>query len=404
MLDGKGSSRRIVYWLAALAVCGMAGPAYAGSVEAQAHVDDVTGEPFTVLTFAAEPGEANRLVIVRGAGSYTVIDSGAPLTALGDCVSMGANEASCLIRGSTIEGTFAASERTITVNLGDLDDSAVVGGRERVVIDGEEGADTITVDSFWFGGRGLLFENELDGGAGDDTLVNGVGAYRLDGGAGDDVLDGRHGFAEMLGGPGADTLMPGDFATVSYGDKTGGVVVDADGNADDGEPGENDNVLPAPSRFAGLTILGGGGDDRLLGGGNVDYLRGMAGDDVLNPERVSLGDADGGPGDDFVFGGRGPDELYGGAGDDTLRGEDGRDALYGGLGADVLVGGLGHDEAYGDRGDDTFRMRDGFGDYIRGGHGTDRAGVDRLVDDVLFVEEVLYGSRRGGGSIDERWK
>lgn len=360
---GWGAS--FVFSLGVLAACGLVGPAYAGDVDATVFGEDPE-LTFTVLTFTAEPGETNRLVIARTAGSYRVTDLGAPLTALGDCFSTGAHEATCPIRGVT--------RGTISVGLGDLDDSVAVGVRDPVFVAGGDGADTITVESLGacaFFQHGCEFTNELAGGAGDDTLVSGFGSYMLEGGEGEDVLDGRLGRNDMLGGPGADTFMTGAGSTVSYAERTSGVVVDADGNADDGEPGENDNVLPlAPGGFAQLFIVGGRGDDRLFGGGGVWGLVGMAGDDLL-------------------VGGPRSDELFGGAGHDTVWGEAGNDFLLGGRGDDLLVGGTGRDWVGGLRGDDTLRMRDGFRDRVVGGHGMDRARVDPRLDVVRFVEALF---------------
>jgi Ca2+-binding RTX toxin-like protein len=109
------------------------------------------------------------------------------------------------------------------------------------------------------------FEN-LSGGNGNDTLVGNAGTNRLDGGAGHD--------------------------TVSY-NRSAPVSVWLDGIANDGELGENDNIVNVEDLVGGgeddtfvgdalaNTLLGGGGKDTIEGGAGVDRLEGGPGDDVV---------------------------------------------------------------------------------------------------------------------------
>ena len=105
------------------------------------------------------------------------------------------------------------------------------------------------------------------------------------------------------------------------------------------------------------TYYGKGGDDRLSGGRDDDWLYGGTGDDILwgGPGRDRLY---GGPGNDYLYGGPGRDRLYGGPGSDYLDGGPGRDRLYGGPGNDYLDGGPGNDVLAGGEGSD-FMMGDG---------------------------------------------
>lgn len=75
-----------------------------------------------------------------------------------------------------------------------------------------------------------------------------------------------------------------------------------------------------------VTLRGGPGDDRLIGGGGGDKLVGGPGNDLLK----------GFVGDDALFGGPGDDRLLGGSGDDALSGGPGLDVLLGGSGTNVL--------------------------------------------------------------------
>ncbi|QIM62448.1 hypothetical protein A1D29_03545 [Pasteurellaceae bacterium Orientalotternb1] len=82
-------------------------------------------------------------------------------------------------------------------------------------------------------------------------------------------------------------------------------------------------------------------NDNILGGIGNDHLIGKSGDDILS----------GGEGNDTLDGGDGDDILRGGKGNDTLNGSDGDDVLNGGEGSDILNGGKGRDRYYVTNGD-----------------------------------------------------
>jgi Ca2+-binding RTX toxin-like protein len=91
-----------------------------------------------------------------------------------------------------------------------------------------------------------------------------------------------------------------------------------------------------------------------LGAGN-DRFRADAIDDTISVA--------GGAGDDDIGTSDGPDVLAGGPGDDQLLGGGGSDRLAGGDGNDVVAGGAGND---------AVSVRDGRGDRVSCGPGTDR--------------------------------
>jgi hypothetical protein len=91
--------------------------------------------------------------------------------------------------------------------------------------------------------------------------------------------------------------------------------------------GGDDSVSVAREVPVPVTLRGGPGLDKLVGGGGGDKLIGGPGDDVL------IGRA----GNDSLFGGPGEDSLFGGSGNDLLRGESGEDTLLGGSGNNDLV-------------------------------------------------------------------
>jgi Ca2+-binding RTX toxin-like protein len=251
---------------------------------------------------------------------------------------------------------------------------------------------------------------EVWGGDGDDTLQGGLGDDILHGGEGNDT------FLTAATADGNDVYY-GDNGvdTMSYALRTAAVTVTLDGLAGDGDlaAGESDNVSADVENLIGGAgndvlvgnqaanwIRGGAGNDVLSGGpagtscaGVLDLLDGEAGDDTFdmgaaagcpaklsggagvntadfrartNPLTVSLdnvaNDGEGGGaegcnvGSDVgrVLGGSGDDHLTGGTGNDELHGGPGNDVLHGGAGDDVLIGGPGNDELDGDAGNDTF--------------------------------------------------
>lgn len=117
-------------------------------------------------------------------------------------------------------------------------------------------------------------------------------------------------------------------------------------------------------------IVGGSGNDVLIGTSGNDFVYGgdgndrmylLAGDDVGNGgtgDDMVAGDA----GRDLLIGGLGGDELIGGAGNDALSGDAGADDLYGGAGDDRMSGGRGDgDLVVGGAGNDTFKFSRGDG-------------------------------------------
>jgi hypothetical protein len=180
----------------------------------------------------------------------------------------------------------------------------------------------------------------VDGGSGDDRidipeLRNSIGNTALGGEGDDDISAGS-----VIGGPGADAM----YGFVIYDDKSAGISASDDGIADDGEPGERDNI--APGSYVEGTAFG----DRIdLGGSGWAY--GDGGDDVIS---VRDGQAHGGDGADhitatgtgFIMG----DDYSGPGGDDTID-------LRNGL-ANTVMCGPGDDTVLADALDDTTLYRD----------------------------------------------
>jgi Ca2+-binding RTX toxin-like protein len=120
------------------------------------------------------------------------------------------------------------------------------------------------------------------------------------------------------GGPGRDSItdwMNGDPSTAPV------PTVTLDGVADDGFPGEGDNVtnMEIVESYGALRYVGTDGDDVGLAAevGSKADLSGRGGNDQLR----------GTDGDDRIDGGAGNDDLQGGYGNDTIVGGPGQDKI-----------------------------------------------------------------------------
>jgi uncharacterized repeat protein (TIGR01451 family) len=295
------------------------------------------------------------------------------------------------------------------------------GGND--VLNGSSGGDSLS------GGAG---NDTLNGGAGNDNLTGGANDDTLHGDAGLDGLSGGDGTDLLDGGTGSDLINGGDGAdTADYSERTDPVTVFLDdGIYNDGEAGENDNV---GGDFDDVeNVLGGDGDDTLIGSPQANVLYGSDGDD----------DLDGGPGADMLFGGAGTADvadysgrtggvsvsldgvandgaaiendnvggdiegIYGGSGNDTLTGNGGDNFFDGGAGGDELHGLGGSDTAYYlDRFDPVEVSLDGVPNDGESGEG-DNVGGD--VEDIFGGDgdDTLIGSSQtnvlfGGDGDDD---
>ena len=224
---------------------------------------------------------------------------------------------------------------------------------------------------------------------GNDSIDGGDGDDQVRGGAGDDEMWGDHykGSADLLdGGPGTDTTeewgIPSDLTSQPR------TNVTLDGVANDGRPGEGDNVIGIERirvSVVGDYVGTDGADEiKVINPGNEgpSSLQGRSGNDILVAEDF----------DDMVDGGAGDDMVEGGRGNDTVTGGPGRDTIYG----DATSS---HCSWYSCKipfGNDTINARDGEVDNIDCGIGTDTAVVD-TVDIVANCENVGATAPSGGG-------
>jgi hypothetical protein len=302
------------------------------------------------LTYRAAPGEGNRLTARETAPgrAWSFRDAGAPVVAGPNCAAGGDGVVTCTAP-APLPAMGPPPLNTVAIVLGDGDDSVLISGSR-------------------FGGT------EVEAGGGDDALVVSAGWVQASMGPGDDRARGegddlmggglRRGGLAASGGPGADVIdaAPGADVDALYFDATRGVRVSTDGHANDGAPGERDDVGRRVR-----TISAGARDDVLdarRARGPVT-MYGWAGNDRLYASPAG-GGLQGGPGDDI---------LRGGPGRDHLGGEDGDDRLFGGGGDDILSGNAGRNVATGGGAHDSYFISSEARDVIHAGDG-DRDQVD----------------------------
>jgi Ca2+-binding RTX toxin-like protein len=314
----------------------------------------------------------------------------------------------------------------------------LVGGSSGSTLYGGAGDDWLATGN----GRDLLHGDDpaRPAAAGDDTLLGGNGTDTLVGGPGNDALSGQGGNDALDGGAGTDSVVEtvGGDATLSNASLSGNAI------GTDGLTGietaslggdAGDNVLDASAFVGNVTLAGGGGTDRLVGGparntflrpegqpGTVTMVGGPStnffrlapggttilranGFDVLDfglatvPVAVNLKLSDG----TFqwmtatsalaIFGVI--DQMAGSAGSDTLTAAQGT-TLVGGAGDDRLFG-SGSTKLLGGDGDDllSFSPGDSSGfDSLEGGLGNDTllsAGGSSTLDGGLGDDTLTSG-------------
>jgi Ca2+-binding RTX toxin-like protein len=181
---------------------------------------------------------------------------------------------------------------------------------------------------------GTIYDDWLQGLAGNDIQNGGTGDDRLEGGAGNDTLNGGIGADRMLGGTGNDTFVVDNaFDLVSENVAEGTELVQTTLNNYTLTPNVENLTFTGTGDFTGTgnelvnTIAGGAANDRLNGLGGNDTLNAGAGNDAL----------EGGTGDDVLNGGAGDDVLNGGTGNDTMTGGAGSDTYFVDSATDVVV-------------------------------------------------------------------
>ena len=378
-----------------LLAAGALAPALAAPAVAGAATITWSGD---TLTYTAADGEANRT-----GPWYGVVDE-SKIT-ISDATGITVTDATggrCTPVADRFECDVPAK---MVFELGDGDDYMTWSDQRDVVyeVDAGEGNDEVrgfsgsmtaglrqTID----GGPG---NDKVDGDLGDDVVRGGPGNDEVDGGGGNDTAGGGDGDDTMLGdgykAAGTDTIDGGagfdriaDWV-IPGNDVNPRVAISFDGVANDGRPGENDNLLgieKLDASVSGIFTGSAGADDFFV--------------------RAAFNDS----APSTVDGGGGPDKLVGHDHEETIAGGPGDDVIEGGLNDDTLSGGPGQDRILGDSsqdtcnflacrypfGNDVIDARDGERDSIDCGVGEDRATVD-AIDVVANCEQVDAGARKG---------
>ena len=243
------------------------------------------------------------------------------------------------------------------------DNLKAIDANTRLTLDGGPGADVLRSEGGSDVLRGGPDADELIGGGGSDVLLGGDGADELSGddcaAPGADVLD---------GGPGYDTLT--DWGDCGPNSDRRPVTVTVNGIADDGRPGEGDDVrdLDVLALFVPATVIGTDGDESVA---------------IYAPADREPSSIQGRGGADDLRAGSGRETIDGGAGDDRIEGGFNHDTLTGGPGRDVIFGDSTSGNCGGNGqsctipfGNDTIDARDGEADQVDCGAGQDTARVD----------------------------
>ena len=380
-------------------------------------LEDATGSNETVIGY-----ESDRLTVQNTDGNefgiLLVTDEA------GGCAFSDNNEINCPPTFSNIQATYGGGNDsfrfyqvcvpTATIALGEgtngytgegCDDSAasVSGGSGQ---DGFTGSSDGATREQLFGGGG---DDRLQGYAGNDEIHGGEGADVVDGGEGNDSVFGEGGNDQITGRGGNDTEDggPGDD---SMGQSAGGIGEDNDQGADNIRGGEGNDTLTLEDHAGGMTIrLDGQANDGAPGEGDniasdLETITGTNANDAFFGTE-GRDNFSGNPGSDEIHGAGGDDELSGGSGDDRMFGDAGNDKVQGYEGSDTVDGGSGSDQLYGDRGScsvfctfdaDQLLARDGERDTVDCGGGADSAQVDGL-DIVAFCASVDRQNLPGAG-------
>jgi Ca2+-binding RTX toxin-like protein len=260
-----------------------------------------------------------------------------------------------------------------------------------------------------------FYADTLIGGASDDWFAGGGGADSIDGGGGYNTVSYNSdtaGVTVSLGGWVGETgTLPSGYSGSAL-DGSGAMDVFKNiqgvigSNFDDVITGNaNDNRLDG--RGGSDTIDGGAGNDwvsynQAMQGVEVDLSLGQAFDDgqgigdapqteaVEADTLISIENVLGGWGNDSIIGDDLANQLTGGAGDDTLDGGAGNDTLEGGVGSDVLEGGPGTDTAIFALAVSAYKISVVSSDQIRV---EDVSGVTNGVDLLSDIETLRFADR-----------
>ena len=286
-----------------------------GSVAAQAATLTNAGG---TLTFTAARGKVNDVSFSPGPSPNSVdvfrntaatVPDNDPIADPTGCTSFAAGVSyrcegvtALIANGGDLGDSLRAGSLTTlgATLIGGPGDDLLLSGDGPDTVDGGDGDDGISTE----GGV-----DTLQGARGNDRLWGGSGADVLDGDVGDDYLDGEIGADRVRGGDGLDSTFVMGNPDSSPPQPATSIFVALDGQANDGRPGEGDNITEVED----VEAMACGVNAVPCPDPRAATLVGDAAGNALTVKQ-GLGDIDGGPGGDV---------LTGGENNDTIRARDG---------------------------------------------------------------------------------
>ncbi len=317
------------------------------------------GSTFANDILSTDPTFGGKDTIAGGGGDDIIIGgsgSGEPAVGEGDRLFGDAGNDIIAGDGAFIERTGDAAIELIVTRI--VTPTDTLPGNQNPNIGGNDFIQDTEGYSLILGGAG---NDTITTGSGSDYIVGDAGEILLLGGqvlkiqtiaptaTGDDIIAAGDGSDTVLGGTGNDLILGGNDAApnVLLGDN--GIVYGVDASLG---VNANDIVSTDPTLGGRDSILGGDGDDIIIGGSGGTDAAGVGGDLLL-----------GAAGNDIILGDNGQisRSVTGTVefittlfptlgGDDSLEGNDGRDSLIGGNGNDTIHGNAGDDIILGDNG------------------------------------------------------
>ena len=359
------------------------------------HLGGIAATDVPTLRFADGTVWSAQQVFQRALSTPVLV--GAPLT--GESFDLGALTTPLDIRGNTGDDTLTAGSGNDTIDGGTGRGNVINAGAGNDLVRARADTDVVSAgegnDTIHAYGAGGLFDVR---GQGNDTVViHGASAPTVK--LGKDGTD-RIEYQATADAPGTVKLLlsddirrgslvvdrqSGNFLKLIKA-TDGAVIAELDPALayrvyfeSDREPSVLLDQLPAllPASSGDL-MQGTASDDSLVGSASLGtVILGLDGNDTLSASPVNAGSRgvtlDGGWGHDKLVGGNQADSLIGGIGNDTLLGGGGNDTLDGGQGDDSLDGGAGAD---------LYRVNGTqYGDYAGGVSFYGFSGEDTIVAD-----------------------
>ncbi|MEZ6024231.1 MAG: calcium-binding protein [Hyphomonadaceae bacterium] len=378
-----------------VAIENLVGSNYADTLIGDANANVITGG---LGNDTINAGAGNDVIQYAFGDGADAIDGGGDTDTLNIAGTGVENNLRVAWNGSALTGVFSGSLANVEIvnaDMGAGSDWLIYTATAAVSVNLSTGAAS--------GFASLVSVENARGGSGNDTLIGDASVNKLEGEDGDDTLSGGGANDTLRGGAGADILTGGagndtidagagnDTINWAWGDGADGMDGGADFDTANFTGTAFDNNITVS--WNGSVLLGvfdsllfsieavnadmGGGTDWLLYNTTFAVAVNLtAGTASGFASIVAVEHVVGGSGDDTIIGDANLNKLEGADGADTINGGAGNDRIRGGEGADIITGGLDNDYIEAGNGDDTIHYAFGDGaDLIDGGGGTDTLNV-----------------------------